>query len=535
MKIIKKILSIMLMLSIVISSLLPIYAVQIKEPSVELDKVIENTAKYVLDCAKKLKNDETLGEWTIISLIRAGIEVPEKYYDDYYNNLVKQLEENDGILHKRKYTEYSRAVLTLTALGKDPTNVGGYDLTEKLAEFDNLVWQGINGAVWGLIALDSGNYDVTNTGNIKNVTTRQKLVDHILSKEINGGGWSMGESNPDTDVTAMVLQSLANYVDQEKVKDAVDRGLVVLSNKMNNDGGFESWGNKNSESADQVLVALCKLNIDPKIDDRFVKKNGSWVVSNIIDDFYIPETGGFKHVKEYGIDGMATDQGMYAMVAYSRFLKGQTSLYDMSDVEKKYEEKVLPKKNTEPKIEYKNKFTDIDSSSEKEAIIGLNAKGIVNGFNENTFNPKGYVTRAQLATMLAKALCLEEIEIETFEDVKDSDWFSGYVGAAHQMGIINGYSDKVFKPNNNVTRQDAALMIARTAEILGKNMSMENYEIINIMCQFTDYIKCADWTIESVAACVKYGYIPDDEMEIYPERNATREEIAGMIFRMIEN
>jgi len=200
----------MLILNIIISSLIPVYGVQIKEPSVSVDKVIEKTGQYMLDCAKKLKSGETLGDWTIISLIRAGIDVEEKYLDNYYNSLVKTLEENQGVLHKRKYTEYSRTILTLTALGKDPTNVGGYNLIEKLADFDNLVWQGINGAIWGLIALDSGNYEVPSVANLENITTRQKLVEHILSKEIPSGGWSMGESNPDADVTAMALQSLAS-------------------------------------------------------------------------------------------------------------------------------------------------------------------------------------------------------------------------------------------------------------------------------------------------------------------------------------
>lgn len=532
MKNFKKILAIILVLSIIISSFMPIYGVQIKEPSVNVEKVIEKTTQYILDGAKKLKNGETLGEWQIISLVRAEIDVPKKYYDDYYNNLVKQLEENNGVLHKRKYTEYSRAVLALTALGKDPRNVGGYNLLERLAEFDNLVWQGINGAIWGLIALDSGNYEIPDVDNLDEVTTRQKLIDHILSKEIAGGGWSMGESNPDTDVTAMALQSLANYTEQEKVKAAVNRGLTILSNKMGSDGGYESWGTKNSESANQVLVALCKLNIDPKADERFVKKDGSWVVSNIINNFYIPATGGFKHVKELGIDGMATEQGLYAMVAYSRFLNGKTSLYDMSDVEKKYDEKTYPKKENNSNTKVENKFTDIENSPEKEAIVQLSSKGVVNGDGNNNFNPKGQVTRAELAAILSRALCLEEIKSNSFKDVNDADWFFGYVGAASQMGIINGYTDKTFKPEANVTRQEAALMVSRASEILGKDMSMENYEIINVLCQFTDYVKCDDWAMEAVAACVKYGYIPDDEMEIYPDRNATREEIAGMIYRM---
>jgi len=66
-------------------------------------------------------------------------------------------------LHERRYTDYSRVILGLTAAGYDPRAFAGYDLTLPLADFDKTIWQGINGPVFALIALDSGNYSNPNT------------------------------------------------------------------------------------------------------------------------------------------------------------------------------------------------------------------------------------------------------------------------------------------------------------------------------------------------------------------------------------
>ncbi|MGM9944540.1 MAG: DUF4430 domain-containing protein, partial [Lysinibacillus sp.] len=88
-------------------------------------------------------------EWWIITLARGGYEVPARYYDTYYNNVVDYVISKNGELDQRKYTEYSRLIIALTAIGKDPKNVGGYNLIEKLADFDKVVWQGLNGAYFG--------------------------------------------------------------------------------------------------------------------------------------------------------------------------------------------------------------------------------------------------------------------------------------------------------------------------------------------------------------------------------------------------
>lgn len=303
-------------------------------PSVSIKDAINKTGEYMYKNTPDPKIGTIGGEWTILSLARSGYNVPKEYYDKYYENVVNELTAKNGNLHSVKYTEYSRVILGLTSIGKDVTNVGGYNLLEKLADFNKVIRQGINGPIFALIALDTNNYEIPTVEGVKKQTTRDNLIEYILSKEITQddgtiGGWALSGNTPDPDITAMALQSLAKYKDQEKVKPYIDRALDILSNIQLANGGYDSWGSLNSESIAQVIVALTALGIDPKTDSRFIKGDGNWVIPAIME-FYV-EGGGFKHTLDGTVNSMATDQGAYALVAYDRFVEGKNSLYNMTD------------------------------------------------------------------------------------------------------------------------------------------------------------------------------------------------------------
>ncbi|MCC3867458.1 hypothetical protein [Terrisporobacter mayombei] len=327
-RILKKIICILTFVVMVTTCLSGSYALSLKTPNPSVKEAINNTGILIHKNTPNPNVGTFSGEWSILCLARGGIKIPQSYYDKYYSNVVKTLKECDGVLHNMKYTEYSRVILGLTSIGKDPRNVGGYNLLEKLADFNKVIKQGINGPIFALIAFDTNNYEIPIVDGVKVQTSREKLIDYILSKEIDGGGWALSGKVPDPDITAMALQSLAPYKNEEKVKPYINRAIKVLSKLQNDKGGYSSWGTTNSESVDQVIVALCALGIDPGKDERFIKGD-CWLISNLMR-FYV-KGGGFKHVENMEIDAMATDQGMYALVAYQRFLDGKNRLYDMTD------------------------------------------------------------------------------------------------------------------------------------------------------------------------------------------------------------
>lgn len=291
-------------------------------------EILVETAAYLSASVPDPGVSSIGGEWAVIGLARNG-GLPADYAASYYSNLVRTLRDTGGVLHRVKYTEYSRVVLALSSLGFDPTDVAGYDALSPLGDFDQVCWQGVNGPIWALIALDSRGYNVPTAPEGKRQTTRDALVDAVLDSEIAGGGWALSGSVPDVDMTAMALTSLAPYRGaRADAAAAIDRGLAVLSSLQNDDGGYGDAGSATSESCAQVVVALASLGIDPASDERFVKESGS--VLDALCAFAVPG-GGFKHVADGEVNGMATEQGFYALVAYERLLSGKTSLFDMSD------------------------------------------------------------------------------------------------------------------------------------------------------------------------------------------------------------
>lgn len=142
---------------------------------------------------------------------------------------------------------------------------------------------------------------------------RETFITEILKMQltdgVNGnayGGWVLGGygSTSDVDITAMALQALAPYYNDDTVytytnensktvvsktvRQCVDEALDRLGTMMNSSGGFTSWNTNNVESISQVMVALCALGIDPAKDGRFITAEGKTLLDR---DPAIPSGG----------------------------------------------------------------------------------------------------------------------------------------------------------------------------------------------------------------------------------------------------
>lgn len=290
-----------------------------------VESAMNDTAKYILENVTAPSIASIGGEWSIIGLSASGYTVPKEYYDNYYKKVESSLKESQGNLTQNKYTEYSRLIIALTAIGKDVEDVAGYNLLEKLADFDNIKKQGINGPVYALIALDCHDYEIPKVSGIKNGTTRKVLIDYILGQEITNssgvkGGFSLGGGTvPDADITGMVLQALANYRENPDVLATIDRGIQALSALENGDGTYSSWGVETSESIIQVIVAKSALGIDASENMAGLLK-------------YYEKGNGFQHVLGQGQNMLATEQSLYAMAAYKLGVTEKKSLYNLNHV-----------------------------------------------------------------------------------------------------------------------------------------------------------------------------------------------------------
>lgn len=267
----------------------------------------------------------TGGEWLVLSLARSGRTVPEGYYTNVEDYVKANINEA-GQLHRSKSTDNSRVILALTAAGYNVTDVAGYNLLKGLSDMEYLKKQGINGPVWALIALDSHGYETSQTA------LREAILEYIFNARLEDGGFAISGTVADPDMTAIVITALAPYyTTNAKVKTVVDDALTVLSAMQKEDGGYTPAGSAETtcESAAQVVTALTALGINPDTDARFIKNGNS--VLKALSTFAVEE-GGFKHTLSGSRDGMATEQGYYALVSYVRMTEGKSSLYDMADI-----------------------------------------------------------------------------------------------------------------------------------------------------------------------------------------------------------
>ncbi|TEB16747.1 Endo-1,4-beta-xylanase A precursor [Pelotomaculum sp. FP] len=516
-------------------------AAETVKPPVSLEKAIADTGAYLLKTVPDPQVGSIGGEWAVIGLARAGYKAPPNWYEAYYKTLEAEVVKRQGVLHDKKYTEYSRVVLALTAIGKNPADVGGYNLLAKLGDYNKVLWQGINGPIFALLALDAGDYAVPAGGDAQVQTTRELLLDTIVKRQLPDGGFSLGGETGDPDLTAMALQALAPYQERADIKAVIDKARNCLSNLQNSDGGFASWGAANSESVVQALVALTALGIDPDTDSRFIK-NGNSLMDNLLT-FYVPG-GGFKHIADdAGPNGMATEQGFYGLIAYKRFKNGENSLYDMSDAKgpaagqnpgTAARSEKAPGVKAGPVI-YPNKaFADTAGNDSREAIEALASRGIINGVSDAAFEPDRTMTRAEFAAIVVRALGLPPANDAVFTDVAATNWYAPYVGTAYARGIVNGTSETVFSPASTIAREEAAAMVARAAKLCGMDTGMTDAETRDMLAQFPDYTTSSTWARESLAFCYKEGILSQEALNIVPQEAVTRAEIAGMVYRMLQ-
>lgn len=276
------------------------------------------------------------GEWAVLGQARAKVPLSEAYIAAYYEKVVAYVQKNmgaDGVLvdpesRNPTVTDNERIILALTAIGKDPANVGDKNLLTALQDKDIMKVTDtsntdINGLVMGLLALNSRNY----------TSDTSWLVQAVLEQQNKDGSWSASaDTKPvgDVDMTAMALQALAPYHKDggnETVNTAVEKALNWLSGKYRS--GYDS-----SESCAQVVIALSALNLDANTDARFTKtvegKTLS-VLGNLLQ-YRVAENGGFKHqFADKAVNEMATEQALCAMAAYARFTEKANALYDMTD------------------------------------------------------------------------------------------------------------------------------------------------------------------------------------------------------------
>lgn len=175
-------------------------------------------------------------------------------------------------------------------------------------------------------------------------------------------------------------------------------------------------------------------------------------------------------------------------------------------------------------------FVDLDRSHwAYESIAAMSKSGIINGFEDKTFRPEAAVTRAEFCKMLCGILKTDADESADtdFSDVSRSDWFYDAVRRLAQSGIVKG-SDGMFRPDDNITREDAAVIIKRFAEYCGAALGVRRES-----AEFDDNSDISDYAKSAVGELYVSEIINgSDNNRFEPKQSMTRAQAAAMIARI---
>ena len=172
-------------------------------------------------------------------------------------------------------------------------------------------------------------------------------------------------------------------------------------------------------------------------------------------------------------------------------------------------------------IDSKTTFNDIDGHWAKNAIIDFATKGYINGYGDGTFKPDNSITRAEFVKILNKAFGYTNVGKENFSDVNPSDWYYNDICIGVNAGYINGYEDNTFKPDKQITREEASKIIATALNLKGDG---------NL--NFKDSSEISNWAKPYVDALSDNNIIKGYEDNTFrPHNNMTRAENVTILSR----
>ncbi|WCK56602.1 S-layer homology domain-containing protein [Aneurinibacillus sp. Ricciae_BoGa-3] len=463
-------------------------------PQIDVGQAMQAAGQYIL-------KGTNISDWAAFALSRAGIPVPANYLDD----LKKTLQQKNGAL--RNITDYERMVLGVLAASGDPLNVSGYNLIEKIYTNSRLTSQGTNGVIFALIALDSNGYQVPD----KALWNQAKLVDWLIKNQNADGGWSLvAGDKSDLDLTSMTLAALAPYQQQPEVKKAVDAALEWLTTSG-------SQPMDNSESIAQEIQGLAAVGSNPA-DAKF-NRAGKNLIASLLQ--FQQQDGGFVHQAGQKSDPIATEQALAALNAYQSFIKGTGSIYQFT----KKPDAAIPDSSKPVSSKPDSSYTDADQIASWALSSVLQAKQLklMQGSN-GAFAPKHAITRAEFTKVIVNLLNEKESSGRQviFGDVKPGSWYYGSVMTARAKGLISGISGTAFGPDQPITREQAAAIIAKAWHMAPQK----------IVVSFKDWSQIDAYAMPAIQALYKRGIMVGDNGSFNPRGKVTREMAAVLAVKL---
>lgn len=195
-------------------------------------------------------------------------------------------------------------------------------------------------------------------------------------------------------------------------------------------------------------------------------------------------------------------------------------------------------KTTEPKapqgtVEQPGKpktFSDVpDDLAAKTAILALSSRGVIGGFEDGTYKPDQPINRGQFAAMVQKAFDKPQVkDAMTFTDIKSGSPMKPAIEEATRSGFMNGYPEGVFKPDQSIPRLEMLSAIAT-----GLNLKPSGDPVQSLSKKYTDIADIPKWAIPKVSSAVEAGIVLPNTTQLEPKKVATRADAASYIYQAL--
>ncbi|NLK53166.1 MAG: hypothetical protein GX295_12110 [Syntrophomonadaceae bacterium] len=207
-------------------------------------------------------------------------------------------------------------------------------------------------------------------------------------------------------------------------------------------------------------------------------------------------------------------------------------------IDGKYYAKINSLTNSNYSLIYSPKtFKDVENHWAKEAVNDMASRLVVSGVGEDKYEPDRDITRAEFAAIVVRALGIMHPGTgkDAFSDVAKKNWYYDAVSIAYEYGIISGYGNGKFGPDDKITREQAMTMVARVMKITGLEAEFVSGEKDRLFADFSDAVKSADYAMDGIVACIKIGIVSGRNSNlIAPKDHITRAEVAVIVRRLLQ-
>lgn len=274
--------------------------------SFDLDKEINQAAEWVMEAFPSPGVGSVGGDWAVKGVSASGIENDSlgEYFERYYDDVRVNTKQSEGIIDEFYYTGNARVVIGVESVGKDSTDVEGYNLVEPLDNYKKVTDQGINAAAYALIASNVADADLENEEN---------YIKFILDEAESN---KLYEKTDKADYAAIVIEGLSFYDDREEVKEMIEKCIGCLSEAQLEDGSLG-----NCESTAEAIMALTCAGVDQMSDERFVK-DGKTLIDGLM--LYKAKDGYLHMADDEETDYMSAEKALLALSSVKLLQQGET-------------------------------------------------------------------------------------------------------------------------------------------------------------------------------------------------------------------